>query len=96
MLFSQLALKIKLYIFFFSGRGKKKKIKNPSMNVMIGASMTAALVIIVAFMSVITATVVKALLFSFFAKFLITVNWKGSSSSKNSSGSHKDLMVLMT
>ncbi|XP_050066745.1 uncharacterized protein LOC126555863 [Aphis gossypii] len=80
------------------GRGKKKKkkkIKNSSMNIMVGGSIMAAFVVIFMFLNMITATLGKALLFTFIAKFLVSVNWKSSESSKKKP-SHNDITVLMT
>ncbi|KAF0767256.1 Uncharacterized protein FWK35_00010232 [Aphis craccivora] len=78
------------------GRGKKKKkIKNSSMNIMVGGSIMAAFVVIFMFLNMITVTLGKALLFTFIAKFLVSVNWKSSESTKKKS-SHNDITVLMT
>lgn len=66
------------------------------MNMMVGASMMTGFVVIIMFISMITMTLGKAFLFTFIAKFLISVNWKGSSSSSSKKNTaHKDLTVLM-
>ncbi|XP_026814458.1 uncharacterized protein LOC113554703 [Rhopalosiphum maidis] len=79
------------------GRGKKKKkIKNNSMNMMVGGSIMATFVVIFIFLNMITVTLGKALLFTFIAKFLISVNWKSSESSSKKKPSHNDITVLMT
>ncbi|XP_060840065.1 uncharacterized protein LOC132921207 [Rhopalosiphum padi] len=79
------------------GRGKKKKkIKNSSMNMMVGGSIMATFVVIFIFLNMITVTLGKALLFTFIAKFLISVNWKSSESSSKKKPSRNDITVLMT
>lgn len=65
------------------------------MNIMVGGSIMAAFVVIFMFLNMITVTLGKALLFTFIAKFLVSVNWKSSESTKKKS-SHNDITVLMT
>lgn len=65
------------------------------MNLMVGGSIMAAFVVIFMFLNMITVTIGKALLFTFIAKFLVSVNWKSSESSKKKP-SRNDITVLMT
>jgi hypothetical protein len=66
------------------------------MNMMVGGSIMATFVVIFIFLNMITVTLGKALLFTFIAKFLISVNWKSSESSSKKKPSRNDITVLMT
>lgn len=68
--------------------------KNTSMNMMLGGSMMTAFVVLFMFLNMITVTLGKAFLFTFIAKFLVSVNWKHSGSSTKKY-SRKDVTVVM-
>lgn len=65
------------------------------MNMMVGGSVMAAFVVIFVLLNTITVTLGKALLFTFIAKFLVSVNWVSSGSSSNTKSNHKDVTVVM-
>lgn len=69
--------------------------KNTSMNMMVGGSVMAAFVVIFMFLNIITVTLGKAFLFTFIAKFLVSVNWISTGSSTKKKTSHKEVTVLM-
>jgi hypothetical protein len=61
---------------------------------MLGGGMMTAFVVLFMFLNMITVTLGKAFLFTFIAKFLVSVNWKHSGSSSKKS-SHKDITIVM-
>lgn len=67
------------------------------MNMMVGGSVMAALVVIIMFLNSITVTLGKAFLFMFLAKFLAIVNLLPSSSSSSSEKKpgRKDVTVVL-
>lgn len=64
------------------------------MNMIFGGGMMAVFVMVFMFLNMITVTLGKAFLFTFITKFLVSVNWKSSSSKEKSS--NKDVTVVMT
>jgi len=65
------------------------------MNMMVGGSVMAAFVVISTFLHTITVTLVKAFLFTFIAKFLVSANWISSGPSPKKKSSRKDVTVVM-